>query len=700
MKIYKTALMMPPMPARSLSLLLLLAGAAGAAAPPPPLPPRDVILFPLNFTSALPAVARFETVHTVAALAGIVNRAYPPRLFTPYLTGPGAGVDGGSDADVEWFNHLTSPGEWLAHTVWHTNLTTLADLVAHFAPSDLPKGVVLYDPTVPATSNLASTAADAEQLLPVLYRPGVPDSVYAQLVAGGPRLPVALDLTRRAGLFAPTKTAAYAWARRRWLAPDAARPANPAKLGYYADLWAAQQGDRLRAAPGLTEVANHDYFIAHRAFFFDLSVWADETPVDDPDQPLGADKAELVAIFEDAYRCTQAEGYAGPTMLHVGGFTPWWFKYTQDGPGGAKVSKHRGVETEWETMKLIGVYNAFDDGDACCVGAMANSAFYQHYPLPARLAQNAKPTVADLRTRGGLLRDDGSVEPRAYAMYYAGDYDGSAWLYNQIRKNFDDGTRANDRSGVPIGWAVDGELSMRFPVAFRWMYDRRTPSDFFISGDSGAGYLNPTLLFPDPTTGRRGDSNVTASGAPAWTAWNARWYDKFDVSFTGFLINGDAGPLTNESMAMYATFSPDGVVVTTDHDPHPTGVYEKENGGAWCLPTQTAAASGAGGLPVVHHVVDLAGGLNASAARRQIAQIVAADRSKADMLGRPAFYVLRTILKTAAFMVDVALGAQADVANLTFVDPYTMGLLVRCATGAVDCSVPGAGGGGGAVVVQ
>lgn len=59
-------------------------------------------------------------------------------------------------------------------------------------------------------------------------------------------------------------------ARARWLAADipASRRANPAKLGYYADYWAAQQGDRLGANAGLTEVSNHDYFIAHRAFFF------------------------------------------------------------------------------------------------------------------------------------------------------------------------------------------------------------------------------------------------------------------------------------------------------------------------------------------------------------------------------------------------------------------------------------------------
>jgi hypothetical protein len=68
-------------------------------------------------------------------------------------------------------------------------------------------------------------------------------------------------------------------------------------------------------------VANHDYFIAHRAFFFDLSVWDDEAPVDAPNQPLGGDKTELVAIFEAAYYLTQ-----GVKMIHVGGFTPWWYK--------------------------------------------------------------------------------------------------------------------------------------------------------------------------------------------------------------------------------------------------------------------------------------------------------------------------------------------------------------------------------------
>ena len=92
---------------------------------------------------------------------------------------------------------------------------------------------------------------------------------------------------------------------------------------------------------------------------------------------------------------------------------------------------------------------------------------------------------------------------------------------------------------------------MRFPVIYKYLYETKTRNDFFISGDSGAGYLNPTLLIPDKKTGKRGGSNVTESGAEDWIAWNQYWYSKFDLSFTGFLINGDQGALTEQALAMW-----------------------------------------------------------------------------------------------------------------------------------------------------
>ena len=241
-----------------------------------PAPPALLYSYDLTYILGLDAVSRFETVHTVAALGGLVNRD-APRLFTPLVTGNA--IDGGSHADAAWRAYLTKPGEWLASTQWK-NISSLEGLITTFQANI--SAVVLYDPLVPATSNLASTAAGVEGLLPVCFRPADPKSVYSRLVAGGPRLPVALNLTGRflSTAAGPTpKIAAYRWARERWLTPTSVGPkANPAKLGYYADYWSALQGDRLKATPGLPEVANHDYFISQKAFFFDLSVWADEAP--------------------------------------------------------------------------------------------------------------------------------------------------------------------------------------------------------------------------------------------------------------------------------------------------------------------------------------------------------------------------------------------------------------------------------------
>jgi hypothetical protein len=41
--------------------------------------------------------------------------------------------------------------------------------------------------------------------------------------------------------------------------------------------------------------------------------------------------------------------------------------------------------------------------------------------------------------------------------------------------------------------------------------------------------------------------------------------------------------------------------------------------------------------------------------------------------GRPLFYVLRNILKSATYMADVADATTALIPNMTFVDPYTLG---------------------------
>ena len=225
--------------------------------------------------------------HLVAALQGLVNRQ-KPRLYVTYVGGD-TGRPGGIDRF--WLAQMRAPGGWLAKASLHP-VSTLEELVQTFRAQI--KGVVLYDLAVPATSNVASTAAGCEDLLPVPYDP-TPGSVYDRLVVHGPRLPVLLRLLHADGspLFTGKETGsakcdAYLWAKRRYL--DTGR-CDPAHLGYYIDSWWLTQPTK--AGPDTHGLSNHDYFIARKAFFFDLSPWDDEEPQDDPHQPLGTDARTL-----------------------------------------------------------------------------------------------------------------------------------------------------------------------------------------------------------------------------------------------------------------------------------------------------------------------------------------------------------------------------------------------------------------------
>ena len=52
---------------------------------------------------------------------------------------------------------------------------------------------------------------------------------------------------------------------------------------------------------------------------------------------------------------------------------------------------------------------------------------------------------------------------------------------------------------------------------------------------------------------------------------------------------------------------------------------------------------------------------------------------------KPLFYFLRNILQTATYMVDAAAAINGLVPAMEFVDPYTMGLLIKCESGVIDC---------------
>jgi hypothetical protein len=486
-----------------------------------------------SYNRADPTKARlvYDTCHFVSTLQGIVNKQ-GPRLYVRLMS-----------ADDFWLSYLTAPGGWLEHRT-RVYLTSLTQLVDTFR-GDFD-GVVVYDPNVWATSNVASTIAGVENLPAIRYDPTA-GSIYDQLVVKGPRLPVVKSLV---GMFTgegtiPDSTTpstgskkcdAYIWAKKQYL--DTGR-CDPTTLGYYLDsYWLTNPTNG-----ALTEncLMNHDYLVRARGFVWDLSPWDDETPVDDPTQPLGTDCTTLKAILLSAYNAA-----GGSHMIHVPGFVPWPFKYTTWMGAG----QHDPVPAEWQYARIASAYNAYMDADAAGLSGLVNASLYSQMPLPERLIQNPRPGPRWLREQGYLL-PSGSVPARTYLMFYIGDYDSAAWVYSQLVPLK---WASPDRGAVPMGWAVDPNLMMRMAPAFDYLYRMKSDQDTFVAGDSGAGYVNPTQLLPV-----RWPSNLP-SAADAWQQHCTPLYRRFDYGITGFLINGYSGRLDAATEAMFRPFSGDGIM--------------------------------------------------------------------------------------------------------------------------------------------
>lgn len=164
--------------------------------------PAKIYSYDLSYTTELSSQNAFEHMHLVAALSGLANRE-EAVLYTNL-----------TKADSEWKTYLTGTDQWLNKTqfVPVLNITSLIDTL-----SPVYKGVVLYDPKVFATSNVASTISGVYSLLPVCYRPEDTSSLYSQLVASGPKLSVKMNLVAmfNGTVSGSAKCDAYLWAKEK-----------------------------------------------------------------------------------------------------------------------------------------------------------------------------------------------------------------------------------------------------------------------------------------------------------------------------------------------------------------------------------------------------------------------------------------------------------------------------------------------------
>jgi len=436
------------------------------------------------------------------------------------------------------------------------------------------------------------------------------------------------------------KNDAYRWAKARYL--DAGR-CSKEFLAYYLDsYWLTNPtGPGSDGKLSNCTLANHDFFISHRAFFLDLGVYGDEVPVDDPGQKPGTDRATLISLFRAMYDTS------GGKILTLGGFLPWGWKYVgPEGPGPNDFQgtggKHHPVHNEWELTRLASAYNFVKDADALSFSGLANASFYQHFPLKDHYPQNPKPTVASLKQRG--LLSDGRVKPAAYITFYMGDYDSGAWL-NQYAPQF---WADPQRGKIPCSWAFNPNLDRRVPHVLDYVRTHQSTNDWFISGDSGAGYLNPGML-----TAPRLDPAVR-DGWAAWTRQNQNYFRRYDLSITGFIIDGFAPSMEQRGLDAYATFSPDGLMLSSNDKL--VGLHH-------------------GTMPFIRHRLDL-GGSPAQAGATLAARLA---EEKNSFTGGAQFLMARTILKSPTWHAETMAAAQAapEGRQIQFVDAYTFFLLLK-----------------------
>jgi hypothetical protein len=218
-----------------------------------------------------------------------------------------------------------------------------------------------------------------------------------------------------------------------------------------------------------------------------------------------------------------------------------------------------------------------------------------------------------------------------------GDYDSSAWLNYHVPLLWADPARGT----IPCGWAFNPNLDRRAPQAVHYARSRATEQDWFVAGDCGAGYLNPGMLGAP-----RLDSDVP-DGWEAWIAHNREYFRRYDLSITGFIIDGHAPGMGTRGLDAYLQFSPDGIV----------GQKIPQQG----LHRDT--------MPMIRMRLDLYG--SPPEAGRQLAGLVGEEL--------PQFMVIRTILQSPTWHKEtMAHARQAPKGEeLRFLDPYTFFLLLK-----------------------
>lgn len=438
----------------------------------------------------------YDEAVAASTMQGIYNRVHGPALYF---------LNDGISISKKWLDIFTSEGEWL-HNREQQHVDGFIAL-AQLTRPDI-KGVIVWDPTVPATLNVACTIAGVEDrvaLSPDLY------TAMASIYEG-------LPVTSLVGRFDGSETGsakndAYRWAIREYL-----------EKGKCSDHFLALYEDSAfsRSKGNDAYVVLRDWPVYNRAFVYDLSPWKDEKPEDDPGQPLGTDYETYKLLL-----AAQAKQMDGKKMTEVCGF----FCFEKYSNFGRHKSSHDPVPTEWQTVWLISKYNCYQNtATENCLNQSLHSQFGLH-----QLKQNDHPAPIP-------------VENKCYLCFQMCDYDSAYPLYDFMPRHWDDSKRGT----LPLAWGVNPNLMESYPDLFDYFYRTRTENDTFVGDASAAGYFNP--------------SRIPLESWDMVTEHNKYFYKMADMSMSPMVL--DQFPPSDFIKDQFVQFSPDGYATIIGDDHH------------------------------------------------------------------------------------------------------------------------------------
>jgi len=472
-------------------------------------------------------------LRTWYAFQGLLNRDFGRAGHTALL------YMAGDDTDGFWYNYITKSGNSFAGFN-KVVINSIDDFPTVFANQIKQCGFVTWETTVPASANVALTICGVDGYLPVQQG----TAIRSQLVNAGAPEKMSLIGKFTGSITGSRKNDAYRWALDNYMSRCSSQYVAYTLDGcpdvYGGFWWWGAHSER-------SSRENHDYIVARRAFVFDLDPVASEIPCDEYSDNVsgnyniqaGTDVATLKLILQRRY---ERAGGAFGQML---GFPPWWLKYSTGTnlaiSGGTKAP----AVVEWTFCEIISCYNMAKEADASAPVSMTNGSVFYKF--------RASSSVSYKNNSYSSPSYDSS---KKYWTVYVGDYDSSAWLKKYMYHYW---TNDSARGSYDLSWAFNPNLSYRVPMCFQYMYETKSSLDYFVAGDSGAGYVVPAALETGKTLTNSGMTRPSSytGGLDKWRAYSKTFYDRLNYSITGFILCAGNG-LSYNAMNAYSQLSPSG----------------------------------------------------------------------------------------------------------------------------------------------